>query len=141
MIEIAARVVRVEGDTAWVTSQAPTSCGACGGKGCGSSVFARLVHGQEADYPVANLIEARAGDPVVVGIPDGALFQATLAGYLVPLALLILGALLGSRQGDAGAVLGAMLGMMAAYFWLRRQRAGARPEILRLGATHCETRN
>jgi sigma-E factor negative regulatory protein RseB len=48
LIESPARIKRIEGDTAWVVSEAPTSCGACAGKGCGSSVFARFWH---ADLP------------------------------------------------------------------------------------------
>lgn len=142
MIEIPARVVRVEGETAWVLTNAPTSCGACGGKGCGSSIFARMLHRDDPEYPVGNLIAARAGDDVVVGIPDGALLQATLSGYLVPLALVVLGAILAARWGDAGAVAGAGVGLLLAFAWLRRARARAEPTILRVGGTgHCGARN
>lgn len=141
MIEIPARVVRTQDATAWVVAVAPTSCGACGGNGCGSSIFSRVFHGSEQEYPVDNPIAARAGENVVVGVPDGSIFKATLAAYLVPLLLLLLGAILGARFGDAAAVGGGALGLVGAYFWMRRQESAARPAILRQGESHCSSRN
>jgi sigma-E factor negative regulatory protein RseC len=141
MIEIPARVVRTEAGTAWVVAAAPTSCGACGGKGCGSSLFARIFHGRESEYPVDNPIAARAGETVVVGVPDGALFRATLAAYLVPLLLMVLGAVIAAPLGDAYAVFGALTGLAGAFFWMRRQNDAARPAILRQGESHCSSRN
>lgn len=141
MIETPARVVRVDGGTAWVCAESPSTCGACGGKGCGASLYARLLHPREPEYAVANPIDARPGEPVVVGIEDGALFKAALAAYVVPLALLLLGALLGSRQGDLAAVLGALAGLALAVVWLRRRRSGGGPVILRRGTVACGTRH
>ncbi|MBK6743329.1 MAG: SoxR reducing system RseC family protein [Hydrogenophilales bacterium] len=141
MIETPARIVRTEGATAWVVTEAPTSCGACGGKGCGSSVFARMMHRGEPEYAVENPIHAEAGEAVVVGVEDGAVFKAALAGYLVPLALFLLGAMFGARFGEAQAVLGALLGLVLAVVWLRRRRGDARPAILRRGEVACQGRN
>lgn len=142
MIEIPAKVVRVEGEIAWVSTSAPTSCGACGGKGCGSSVFARLLHRHEPEYPVGNRVAACAGDDVVVGLPDGVLLMATFSGYLVPLALVVLGAMVAARWGDVGAVAGAGAGLLLALVWLRRARARVEPTILRVGEpSHCASRN
>ncbi len=141
MIEISAEVVRIEGETAWVATRAPASCGACGGKGCGSSVLTRLWHREEPDYPVLNTLRARVGDAVVVGVPDGVLLRASLAAYSVPLAGVVAGALAGAGFGDAGAVVGAVTGFSAAALWLRRRRTGVRPAILRLGDAVCTPRN
>jgi sigma-E factor negative regulatory protein RseC len=141
MTETTARVRRVEGDTAWVVGEAPSSCGACAGKGCGSSVFARLLHAGEPEYPVHNGIAARPGDAVVVAIEDGALLGAATRAYIVPLAVLLAGALAGSSLGEAAAVLGGALGLMAAMLWLRRARGSARPVIVRFGAAECASRN
>ena len=144
MTETPAQVTRVEGGIAWVASRAPASCGACGGKGCGSSVFGRLWHPNEPEYRVDNPIGARAGDSVVVGLPDGALLRAALACYGVPLLLLLGGAGLGQGfSGEPGAVLGGLSGLLAAALWLRRQQGpGATPVILRLddGVRACGTR-
>jgi positive regulator of sigma E activity len=141
VIETPARILRTEGATAWVVTEAPTSCGACGGKGCGSSIFARLIHGKEPEYAVDNPIAAQPGDAVVVGIADGALYKAALAGYVAPLGVLLMGAMIGARFGDGGALAGALLGLAAAVLWLRRRQGDARPTVLRLGTVACHDRN
>lgn len=120
MIESPARIRRTEGETAWVVSEAPTSCGACAGKGCGSSVFARFWHADMAEYPVANPIGAAPGDAVVVGLPDGAVLQAALASYGLPLALLLAGSGIGGAIfGEPGAIGGGLFGLILAGLWLK----------------------
>ncbi len=142
MIESPARIRRIEGETAWVVSEAPASCGACAGKGCGSSVFARFWHADAAEYPVANPIGAQPGDAVVIGLPDGALLHAALASYGIPLLLLLGCASFGGVFfGEPGAIFGGLSGLVLAALWLRlshllpgRSDAGAQaaPIILRL---------
>lgn len=139
MIENSARVTRVEGDLAWVRAESPSSCGACGGKGCGSSIFVRLLHPGEPEYAVMNPISAEPGEAVVVGIEEGALLRAAVAAYLVPLLLLLGGALLGGVWGEPQAIAGGVAGLVAAAVWLRRRRAPPSPVILRRGATGCAT--
>jgi len=134
VIETAARVTRREGALAWVRAESPTGCAACGGKGCGASIFVRLLHPREPEYAVTNLIDAEAGEAVVVGIADGDLLKAALMAYVVPLVLLLLGALLGAQWGDGAAVLGALAGLLVAVVWLRRRRGGQPPVILRRGS-------
>lgn len=145
MIESPARIRRTEGETAWVVSEAPSSCGACAGKGCGSSVFARFWHADLAEYPVANPIGAAAGDAVVVGLPDGALLHAALTSYGLPLVLLLLGAGIGGTIfGEPGAIGGGLSGLILAALWLKLAsrlevwpQSGTRPvpTILRLGTS------
>lgn len=137
MIETPARVMRVEGDTAWVRVESPASCGACAGKGCGNSLYARLLHPREPEYPVANPISAEVGESVVVGIEDGAVLRAVASGYGVPLALLLAGAIAGSHWGEPQAVAGVVAGLAVAALWLRRRRSAAMPFILRRGAPAC----
>lgn len=147
MIESPARVTRVEGDAAWVVSEAPSSCGACGGKGCGSSVFARVFNPREPEIQVDNSIGAEAGEQVVLGLPEGALLRAVAASYLMPLLLLIAGAGLGQfLGGEPMAAWGGLSGLVLAGIWLARFGRGARgmalphPVILRRGATTCASR-
>ena len=146
MIETPARITRLDNGTAWVASDAPPSCGACGGKGCGSSLFARVWHPSEPEYRVDNPIGAGIGEQVVVGVPDGALLRATLASYVAPVLLLLLGAMLGnSLSGEPGAVIGGLCGLGLAAGWLRLRRADhALPVILRRddGTGHqCKSRH
>jgi len=142
MIETPARITRVDGDSAWVVSAAPASCGACGGRGCGSSVFARVLHPDEPEYRVDNPIGAQAGEAVVVGLPDGALLGAAISGYLVPLLLLLAGAALGQQfAGELGAVAGGLVGLGLAALYLKRRRTPvANPVVLRRGETACASR-
>lgn len=147
MIETPARVVRNEGTHAWVTSEAPSSCGACGGKGCGSSVFNRIWHPDVPEYQVDNPIGAQPGEAVVVGLPDGALMGATILAYLVPLAALFLGAVIGQgviegQAGELAAILGGLTGLVLAGMWLklRSSTRAIEPVILRRGTTQCATR-
>lgn len=137
MIETPARVTRVSGDTAWVRTESPSSCGACGGKGCASSLYARMLHPREPEYPVGNPIAARPGQAVIVGVPDGALMRAVWRGYLLPLALLLLGAALGAAWGDAGAAVGGLAGLSLSLLLMRGRAGQAQPEILRLGEGGC----
>ncbi len=143
MIETPARVTRLDGGDAWVVGAAPSSCGACGaksgGKGCGSSIFARVLHADEPEYRVENPIGAQVGESVVVGLPDGALLGAAASGYLAPLALLLLCAGIGQWfAGEPGAVTGGLVGLLLAALYLRRRRAPAvHPVVLRRGETGC----
>jgi sigma-E factor negative regulatory protein RseC len=140
MIETPARVIRLDGATAWVVSEAPSSCGACGGKGCGSSVFNRLWHPDTPEFPVDNPIAAQPGEAVVVGLPDGALLRASGIVYLLPLAALLLGAISGEYLfGEPGGALGGLSGLLLSGLWLRLRRPGRRadPVILRRGEAQC----
>ena len=137
MIENPARVMRVDGGMAWVRSESPSSCGACAGKGCGNSLYARVLHPREPEYPVANPVGAEIGEAVVVGIEDGAVFHAVISGYLVPLALLLLGAILGSHWGDLHAVAGSVVGLLLSAIWLKGRKTESTPVILRRGESHC----
>jgi len=133
LIETAARIVRLEGGAAWVASEAPSSCGACGGKGCGSSLFSRVWHPREPEYRVLNPIGADLDERVVVGLPDGALVKAATASYLMPISALLLGAMLGNTLYlEPGAVLGGLLGLALAGLLLRHWRGpSVVPVILR----------
>jgi sigma-E factor negative regulatory protein RseC len=139
MIETPARVTRLDGASAWVVSAAPTSCGACGGKGCGSSMFARALHADEPEYRVDNPIGAAVGEAVVVGLPDGALFSATLSGYLLPLLLLFAAATVGQHfAGEPGAIIGGLCGLgLGALNLMRRRPTAVTPVVLRRGQTDC----
>lgn len=140
MTEISAQVVRIEGDSAWVQVVAPASCGACAGRGCGSSVYARVWHQTPPSYRVRNEIAAQVGDAVVLGLPAGALWQATLWAYALPLLLALLGAGLLMRWGDLAALGGALLGLVLGALVIRLKGGKGQalsPVMLRLGEIQC----
>lgn len=137
MIETPARVVRLQGDTAWVRVEAPESCGACGGKGCGSTLYARMLHPREPEYAVDNPISAQPGDRVVIGIEDGAVLKAVVSAYLLPLVLLTLGATTGSWFGEGAAIVGGLVGLVVGLLRMKRQPVTGLPVILRRSAQGC----
>ena len=141
MIESSARVVRTDGTHTWVSSEAPESCGACGGRGCGSSLFARLLHPREPEFQVDNPIGAQPGEQVVVGLPEGALLRASLASYVAPLAMVLGGAAIGKYfGGELISIAGALCGLMLTALWLRSFRSTqAGPVILRTGVKSCKS--
>ncbi len=123
MIETPARITRIEGDAAWVSGKAPASCGACAGKGCGSSIFSRFWHPDEPEYRVDNPIGAAPGESVVIGLPDGVLLRATLTSYGMPLVLLLISAGVGNHLfGEPGSISGGLFGLLLAAVWLKLHR-------------------
>lgn len=131
MIETPALVLRLQGDTAWVRVESPKSCSACGGKGCGSALYARMLHPREPEYAVDNPIAAQPGERVVIGIEDGVLLKAVALAYGLPLILLVLGALAGSSLGEGAAVLGGLTGLALGFVRMKWQPDLGSPVILR----------
>jgi sigma-E factor negative regulatory protein RseC len=140
MLEISARVLRVEGAMAWVQVEAPPSCGLCHGKGCGSSVFNQLWREGEPEYALDNSIAAEVGDAVVIGVADGSVLQAAWRGYGMPLLAALVGAWGLSAWGDLAAAGGMLLGLAAGGWLGRRAARTAAPVVLRAGtAAGCGT--
>jgi len=137
MVETPARVVRLQGDAAWVRVEAPDSCSACGGKGCGASLYARMLYPREPEYMVGNPISAMPGERVVIGIEDGAVLRAVMSAYLLPLVLLTLGAVVGAFFGEGAAVVGGLFGLMLGLWRIKRHSVTGSPVILRRLAEGC----
>ena len=141
MTLISARIERIDGNTVWVQIEAPASCGACAGRGCGSSVYARIWHQTPPSYRLENRIGAQVGDAVVIGLPAGALWRAALWAYALPLLLAVLGAGLLTRWGDAAALAGALIGLLLgalAMRFLGGRGVGQSPVLLRFGGMQCK---
>jgi sigma-E factor negative regulatory protein RseC len=152
MMEQEAAVIRVEGDHAYVeVGGTGGGCGRCHETGgCRSGIPGQLFRSRRHPFRVANSIGAIAGDRVVVRIREGALLQAALMAYAVPLAFLLGGACAGSALGETGredafAALGALTGLAAAVLWrltFQSARIGgaAQPELLRPASTFCTSK-
>lgn len=113
----------LEADIAVATKLACARCRA--GRGCGAGLPG--VGGGERVLRVAvpRGVELTAGDPVTLRISGPALLAAAAIAYGLPLAGLLLGALLGHLlvPGDAGAVLAALAGLLAGAGFARRRAA------------------
>ena len=125
MIETQAVVVEVQNSVTYVEAKSPSGCSSCStDKGCATLTLSKIFNSKPRQYRVLNLIDAKVGDAVVIGLQEGALLKGAISVYLLPLALLVAGALAGHYAGpdtgsDAYAVVGAGLGMIAGVAWLK----------------------
>lgn len=144
MIEEQAVVVGIDQDQVLLEIVRNKPCGLCGQtRGCGISIWGRLLGHRNNVFRAVNQINARPGDNVVVGIDEKALLTSSLAAYGVPLFSLLIGAALGgsfapvSANADVYAFVGAGAGLVLGLLWLRWHAAGRganaryRPVLLR----------
>lgn len=129
MIEENGLVIAVHGELAEVESERRSACGGCAVNGaCGTSLLERFFGRRQLILTVRNPISAEPGDGVVVGVPEGALLEASFAAYVMPLLAMIVGGVSGSWLAgllapgwDQGlSVLGGMGGLAAGLWWLAR---------------------
>lgn len=122
-------------------------CGRCHETGgCGGVSIAQPLCSKPKTLLVADGIGVQVGDKVMVAIPDALLSQGVTRAYLIPLVLLFIGSALGGIllpqvlpiqwlvTPDIGAIAGAGMGLMAAWWQLQRnQQRGAMvaPRIVR----------
>lgn len=138
MLETPARVIETQGETALVEADYGGGCGSglCARRGCGASILAQLfTRTPRGALRAANPIGARPGERVLVGVPEGSLLAAVLTVYLLPLILLLAGAV-ASRHllgGDGAAAAGAVAGLGLGWLLARRlgRRRASLPCILR----------
>ena len=129
MIEQSAIVVSTEAGIAEVEVMRRSTCGACSSQAaCGVSLLDRVLGRRPQRLIVGNRLGVRAGDGVVVGVPETALLKAAVAAYLMPLVGLLGGAMLAQSAAaslwpaagaDASALLGGALGFAGALALLR----------------------
>ena len=142
MIEESAVVVEAGDGYAWVETRRRSACGTCSASdGCGTATLAKVWGDRRTRVRAISTLSLQPGDAVIVGLAEGALLRGSLLVYLLPLALLLAGALLGQAAfagaGEEPVILaGAMglgLGFLAANIASRRWRSDARfqPVVVR----------
>ncbi|MBN2885415.1 MAG: SoxR reducing system RseC family protein [Chromatiaceae bacterium] len=148
MIEAEATVVALEQATVWVETRRRSGCSQCASASqCAPSLLGALLGNGWVRLRLANTLDVRPGEPVIVGLPGGALVRAALLAYLLPLFTLVLGAGLASlwTAREAPVVLAALAGLASGLLlaaqiarWLERHHP-ERPRLLRraTSATSC----
>lgn len=135
MIEQNAVVMKVNGQIALVEVQRQTSCGKCNAKkGCGTGILEESIGRRSMQVQAINQCQAEPGDEVIVAIPEKGFIKSAFMTYLLPLLLMLVGALLAQQifqagseaSADISAFLGAGLGFVMALL------------ILKLHAKHVE---
>ncbi|MCA1926015.1 MAG: SoxR reducing system RseC family protein [Thiobacillus sp.] len=132
MLEQAAEVLVAEPGSTWVRAVEPSGCGSCGGQGCSTRRIAELFRRDPRGFRVDSELSLTPGERVVIGIPDGSVLAGALRVYGLPLAAMLLGALLSQvwLPGDAAALAGLLAGGGLGFLFARGGRA-ARPVVLR----------
>lgn len=124
-----------------------SACGICGKtKGCGNAIWGKLFAHKMGSFKALNSINAQVGQSVIVGINERAVMKSALLLYIVPLVTMLIGTILVStfNASDFAAILGALSGLLAGYFWVRAHIEGRayyqsqQPKILRLGTLEAE---
>jgi sigma-E factor negative regulatory protein RseC len=142
MIEEPAVVVEAGDGYAWVETRRRLACSACSASvGCGSAALAKVWGDRPSRVRAISTLPLQPGDTVIVGLAEGALLRGSLLVYLLPLTLLLAGALLGQAAfagaGEEPVVLagaaGLGLGFLVARVGSRRWRSDVRfqPVVVR----------
>lgn len=125
-MQAAARVLRVENDLAWLElSERAGGCGRCDEPGgCHSVQIAHAFGGPEKVFALPVSFPVKAGDKVVINIPDGAPLTAALVAYGLATVLLLAGAAIGSLVGgetraDLFGLIGGVTGVALAW-WINK---------------------
>ena len=119
MITEPATVLRVADGVAWVSCHNQTGCPRCAaGRGCGGDVLGRLLGDRLREVQVrAGEYRLQRGDEVLIGVAERSLLASSVVMYLVPLLSMLAGALLVvwllPASGDAGAIVGSAVGLLA----------------------------
>ena len=127
--------------TATLEIERKIACGLCGQtRGCGNSIWGKLFAHQSTAFKAQNLINAKVGDSVIVGINEKALLKSALLLYILPLATMLIGAILATQIHDTNvyAMLGALVGLVLGFVWVKGHAMSSsyfklqQPVILRL---------
>ncbi len=107
-----------------------SACDSCSaGSTCGQKSVAKHFSDKSMDLHVENLVGAKTGDWIELGVPEHALTSLAALTYLLPLAFMILGALAGEGANqlgmvafiakDAAAIIGGLTGLGLGFVLLR----------------------
>lgn len=124
MIEAQGIVAEVGAGYIWLDIQRQSACGSChASAGCGTAALAKVWGGRSTRVRAVSELALQAGDAVIVGLADGVLLRGALLAYLLPIALLLAGALLGESAfagaGEEPVVLLGALGLGLGFLVVR----------------------
>ncbi len=122
MLEEIGTVIKAEKGELWIETQPRSACSHCGADSCTTSVVAKLFNAKRNALRLPDTLGAKAGQQVLIGIPDRVLAAASLRAYLVPLGLMILAAALGAalQLGEVLQSLLAIAGLIGGLAWVER---------------------
>ena len=90
-----------------------SGCGQCHMRhGCGAGTLARALPGRSLEFSLAAATPLRRGDQVTIGLRESSLLAAAALVYLIPLLMLVGGAVLLAPFGDAASAAGGIGGLL-----------------------------
>ena len=129
MIKQTAVVTKAEHGTAQVKVVRESTCGQCSvQKGCGTSVFSKVLGNKFSEITVLNPVDAEAGDIVILGLAESVLVTSAMLMYLFPLLMMFGGAMvivmlnnwLGFELGQLWVIAASFSGLIVAYRIIKR---------------------
>lgn len=132
-------VTKLEDGFAWVNTRSRLACSSCQlESSCGNGILEKYLAGKVFVSKVSNEISAGVGDEVVIGIPRSNLNKAALLVYFLPLAGLLLGALLGKVifASEPALIFTSLIGFCMGLFAIKAYSCGKKrqqaytPQIL-----------
>jgi sigma-E factor negative regulatory protein RseC len=139
MLEETARVIEVKDGLLIAETASRSACNHCSSDSCATSVVAKLFGVRRNRLVLANSLDARPGDQVVIGIPDQLLARASVTAYLLPMLFMLAVTGLGDLLGINELLLSllALAGLALGFFIVRRLSRGSsaqgyQPRLLRI---------
>lgn len=121
---------------ALIRTQRETGCGGCAStETCGTSVLQKMFV-SPAELKVINHLNTRPGDEVELALEGQDLLKQALMAYGLPLFGLFAGALLAmalmGSNSDLAAIIGAAIGLVSAWFAVKRFYNPTQPTLVRI---------
>lgn len=129
MITQTALITDVHGEIAQVQVIRESTCGQCSvQKGCGTSVFSRVLGNKFSQLSAINQVNAQQGDVVILGLQESVLIKSTLLMYLFPLLMmfggavfvLILNSFSGIALGQGWVIASSFCWLILAFLYINR---------------------
>lgn len=123
MVEAQGQIVKIDGDFVWVETEIKSGCNQCSAKsGCGTGILSGILGRRRPQLRVTNSLGAKVGEAVVVAVDESGVVTGSLLLYLLPLFMMICGAVIGdllSGEGEGWAIILAALGLVSG-FWVAK---------------------
>lgn len=126
MIQTRAIVISLEGHDALVEATQGGGCGNCDSEGgCGSGKLSQLFCSEPRRFRVRNEGNAEVGALVDISVPEGVLLNSALLMYILPLFLLMAGAMIGGKvapaiaEADVYSAVGGLTGLVLGFVFVK----------------------
>ncbi|MFV1922269.1 MAG: SoxR reducing system RseC family protein [Methylotenera sp.] len=111
-----------------VKVQRTSACESCSLKsGCGQSTLTKMSGEHCLELDVANTLNAKPGDEVLIAIPESGLMSASIRVYFLPLLLMLVGAMVGDfiePETEIWTSILGLAGLIGGFYWARLYSQG-----------------